>query len=311
MDSPPWPGYVSEDRKMVKHGLINSHKFASELRIIVQNLQGVSESKMMETLVEKILQSIEGSYTALNSDEGRVGGQNPANIQACLSFSDEHMNKLTDESVKIPVTAKDQKRPTKRRRTTTETWTKVSAAALDDGYAWRKYGQKEIHGVKYPRFYFRCTHKNDQECQAIKHVQRRADDPNTYLITYMGQHTCKDLHKNPKFVFDSPQREPFLLNFQSPFIRKQENPCFSSSSSIKQDTFQEKLIDLHHNNESVIHMLSDLMELESYGQTLESDSGDVTFVVYTSTSPNNLDLDPMVDSVQFDDFFNFGEGYLF
>ncbi|XP_077228960.1 transcription factor WRKY45-1-like [Tasmannia lanceolata] len=206
MESPPWPGYFSEDQKMVKDGLIKSHKFASELRIIVQNLPGVSESKMMETLVEKILQSI----------EGRVGGQNPANIQACLSFSDEHMNKLTDESVKILVTAKDQKKHTKRRRTTTETWTKVSAAARDDGHAWRKYGKKEILGAKYPRCYFRCTHKNDQECQAIKHVQRREDDPNTYLITYMGQHTCKDLHKNPKFVFDSPQREPVLLNFSHP-----------------------------------------------------------------------------------------------
>ncbi|XP_077216122.1 WRKY DNA-binding transcription factor 70-like [Tasmannia lanceolata] len=310
MESPPWPGNFSDDRKIATQGLINGHKFASELRIIVQNLQGVSESMVMETLVEKTLKSIEGSYTALNSNEGRVGGQNPANIPACLSFSDEHINKLTDESVKIPVAMKDRRRPTKRRRTTTETWTKVSAAPRDDGHAWRKYGQKEILGAKYPRCYFRCTHKNDQECQAIKQVQRREDDPSTYLITYMGQHTCKDLHKNPKFVFNSPQREPFLLNFQSPLIRKQENPCFSSSSSIKQETYQEKLIDLHHNIESVFHMLPELTELESYGQTLESDSGDVASGVYTSTSPNTLNFDPMVDSVQFDDFFNFGEGDL-
>ncbi|KQK04775.1 hypothetical protein BRADI_2g15872v3 [Brachypodium distachyon] len=47
-------------------------------------------------------------------------------------------------------------------------------APLDDGLSWRKYGQKDILGAKYPRAYLRCTHRHSQGCQATKQVQRDA-----------------------------------------------------------------------------------------------------------------------------------------
>ncbi|KAF0927067.1 hypothetical protein E2562_029739 [Oryza meyeriana var. granulata] len=60
----------------------------------------------------------------------------------------------------------------------------------DDGYTWRKYGQKDILGSRYPRSYYRCTHKNYYGCEAKKKVQRLDDDPFTYEVTYCGNHTC-------------------------------------------------------------------------------------------------------------------------
>ncbi|KAM0866405.1 hypothetical protein ACQ4PT_042659 [Festuca glaucescens] len=60
----------------------------------------------------------------------------------------------------------------------------------DDGYTWRKYGQKDILGSKYPRSYYRCTHKNYYGCDAKKKVQRLDDDPFTYEVTYCGNHSC-------------------------------------------------------------------------------------------------------------------------
>ncbi|XP_019052797.1 PREDICTED: probable WRKY transcription factor 41 [Nelumbo nucifera] len=60
----------------------------------------------------------------------------------------------------------------------------------DDGYTWRKYGQKEILGSKFPRSYYRCTHKSFYGCNAKKQVQRLDDDPNTFQVTYYGVHTC-------------------------------------------------------------------------------------------------------------------------
>ncbi|KAL5202082.1 hypothetical protein ABZP36_013034 [Zizania latifolia] len=60
----------------------------------------------------------------------------------------------------------------------------------DDGYTWRKYGQKDILGSKYPRSYYRCTHKNYYGCEAKKKVQRRDDDRFTYEVTYCGSHSC-------------------------------------------------------------------------------------------------------------------------
>ncbi|XVE64709.1 hypothetical protein DITRI_Ditri07aG0123300 [Diplodiscus trichospermus] len=77
-------------------------------------------------------------------------------------------------------------------------WTdqvKVSSESLlegphDDGYSWRKYGQKDILGSKYPRSYYRCTYRNSRNCWATKQVQRSDEDPTIFEVTYRGTHTC-------------------------------------------------------------------------------------------------------------------------
>ncbi|XP_020547504.1 probable WRKY transcription factor 30 isoform X1 [Sesamum indicum] len=60
----------------------------------------------------------------------------------------------------------------------------------DDGYCWRKYGQKDILGAKYPRSYFRCLYRYTQGCMATKQVQRSDDEPLIYDTTYTGKHSC-------------------------------------------------------------------------------------------------------------------------
>ncbi|KAK9079759.1 hypothetical protein SSX86_001432 [Deinandra increscens subsp. villosa] len=61
---------------------------------------------------------------------------------------------------------------------------------IDDGYNWRKYGQKEILGAKFPRSYYRCSYRNVQQCMAKKQVQKTDADPTVFEITYKGRHTC-------------------------------------------------------------------------------------------------------------------------
>lgn len=52
---------------------------------------------------------------------------------------------------------------------------------------------EELFGVCYVyRAYFRCTHKYDQLCTAQRQVQRCDDDPASYRVTYIGEHTCRD-----------------------------------------------------------------------------------------------------------------------
>ncbi|OAY38277.1 WRKY transcription factor 55 [Manihot esculenta] len=60
----------------------------------------------------------------------------------------------------------------------------------EDGYTWRKYGQKEILGSRFPRGYYRCTHQKLYQCPAKKQVQRLDDDPYTFEVTYRGDHIC-------------------------------------------------------------------------------------------------------------------------
>ncbi|CAI5968584.1 unnamed protein product [Closterium sp. NIES-64] len=57
---------------------------------------------------------------------------------------------------------------------------------LDDGYRWRKYGQKLVHGRRFPRSYYKCTHPG---CIVRKHVERCEDDPREVVTTYEGKHS--------------------------------------------------------------------------------------------------------------------------
>ncbi|XP_047337398.1 probable WRKY transcription factor 53 [Impatiens glandulifera] len=61
---------------------------------------------------------------------------------------------------------------------------------IGDGYSWRKYGQKDILGAKYPRSYYRCTYRSVHDCWATKHLQRSDADPCVFDITYRGNHNC-------------------------------------------------------------------------------------------------------------------------
>ncbi|KAL6633865.1 hypothetical protein ACP70R_026536 [Stipagrostis hirtigluma subsp. patula] len=70
--------------------------------------------------------------------------------------------------------------------------TRSDVDVLDDGYKWRKYGQKVVKNSLHPRSYFRCTHSN---CRVKKRVERLSTDCRMVITTYEGRHThtpCDD-----------------------------------------------------------------------------------------------------------------------
>ncbi|KAL8161469.1 hypothetical protein V2J09_012958 [Rumex salicifolius] len=89
---------------------------------------------------------------------------------------------------------------------------------LDDGYRWRKYGQKVVKGNPYPRSYYKCTF---QGCNVRKHIERASSDPKAVITTYEGKHThdvpaprASSHNSAPNNVPQPPPR-PFGVSNQS------------------------------------------------------------------------------------------------
>ncbi|KAF8398596.1 hypothetical protein HHK36_017527 [Tetracentron sinense] len=56
----------------------------------------------------------------------------------------------------------------------------------EDGYAWKKYGQKFIKNIGKNRSYFKCQKTN---CRAKKRAEWSSSDPSNLRVVYEGMHT--------------------------------------------------------------------------------------------------------------------------
>ncbi|KAL8138415.1 hypothetical protein V2J09_004416 [Rumex salicifolius] len=101
----------------------------------------------------------------------------------------------------------NRRRPSKKRKSLPQWVEKVKVESeteqgtLNDGFNWRKYGQKDIHGAAFPRGYFRCSHLHSQGCIATKQIQKSDEDPTIFHVIYRGHHTCT---QSPLTYQDTP-----------------------------------------------------------------------------------------------------------
>ncbi|KAK1411175.1 hypothetical protein QVD17_37721 [Tagetes erecta] len=110
----------------------------------------------------------------------------------------------------------------------------------DDGYKWRKYGQKSIKNSANPRNYYKCT---NPRCSAKKQVERSNDDPDTLIITYEGLH----LHYMfPYFIFgqcenvDPPTKRSRKHNHEATNVDQIQQTTNESEESIRHDCLTDQ-----------------------------------------------------------------------
>ncbi|CAI9098102.1 OLC1v1034685C1 [Oldenlandia corymbosa var. corymbosa] len=73
----------------------------------------------------------------------------------------------------------------------------TDSTIVNDGFRWRKYGQKVVKGNPYPRSYYRCT---TLKCNVRKYVERTSDEPNAFITTYEGKHNHEMPIKNTNYA---------------------------------------------------------------------------------------------------------------
>ncbi|KAL9661805.1 hypothetical protein QQ045_026633 [Rhodiola kirilowii] len=100
----------------------------------------------------------------------------------------------------------------------------------DDGYNWRKYGQKQVKGSQNPRSYYKCTFPS---CPTKKKVERSFDGEITEIV-YKGSHN----HPKPQSTRRSSSNSQQLsvaqtnnFNRHSPDVREQSLAVANQSDS--------------------------------------------------------------------------------
>ncbi|KAL9226162.1 hypothetical protein vseg_002006 [Gypsophila vaccaria] len=95
--------------------------------------------------------------------------------------------------------------------------TKSEVDHLEDGYRWRKYGQKAVKNSPFPRSYYRCT---NSKCTVKKRVERSYEDPTIVITTYEGQH-CHHTVGFPRSSGFLGHEGAFLGHFSTPIMSQQ------------------------------------------------------------------------------------------
>ncbi|KAG8099458.1 hypothetical protein GUJ93_ZPchr0013g37790 [Zizania palustris] len=89
----------------------------------------------------------------------------------------------TDDGAVDDASANERNPPAPGQKIIVSTTSEVDL--LDDGYRWRKYGQKAMKGNPYPRSYCKCTYLG---CDVKKQIERSVEEPNAVITTYEGKH---------------------------------------------------------------------------------------------------------------------------
>ncbi|XP_026435053.1 probable WRKY transcription factor 48 [Papaver somniferum] len=133
--------------------------------------------------------------------------------------------------------SKSKKKPLKKQREQRYAFkTQSEVDHLEDGYRWRKYGQKAVKNSPFPRSYYRCT---SATCGVKKRVERCSDDASMVVTTYEGQHT---------------HHSPVMTRGSSIGMSQSSMSHFNNYGSMMQNHYQQQQLHLQQQQQQQPYM---------------------------------------------------------
>ncbi|XP_045794638.1 probable WRKY transcription factor 33 isoform X2 [Trifolium pratense] len=117
---------------------------------------------------------------------------------------------------------------------------------LDDGFRWRKYGQKVVKGNPNARSYYKCTAHG---CTVRKHVERAAHDIKAVITTYEGKHNHDVPAARGSAGYNMNRNSMNNAIVPAP-IRPSAVNCYSNSSSFTNSFYNKTGLPTNGNQES-------------------------------------------------------------
>ncbi|CAJ2638594.1 unnamed protein product [Trifolium pratense] len=142
---------------------------------------GAGRNISTTTFSQQSLHGIEASVQSQRVDPVKVQTENKSRLHLKAEFSNSPPQK--DNSPPMEEQADEEG----EQRVNVDSL--VAGTPSEDGYNWRKYGQKQVKGSEYPRSYYKCTHSN---CLVKKKVECSHEGHITEII-YKGA----DNHPKP------------------------------------------------------------------------------------------------------------------
>ncbi|XP_019174085.1 PREDICTED: probable WRKY transcription factor 48 [Ipomoea nil] len=124
------------------------------------------------------------SVLSSSSNQEAIAVANDDQQQTSKTVEEEDEDRTTMKQLKLKKKKKNEKK--RQREARFAFMTKSEVDHLDDGYRWRKYGQKAVKNTHFPRSYYRCTAAS---CGVKKRVERWCEDASIVVTTYEGTHT--------------------------------------------------------------------------------------------------------------------------
>ncbi|MED6205129.1 WRKY Transcription Factor [Stylosanthes scabra] len=173
--------------------------------------QGPARKMNPTTIAQQSLPGVEVSVQSENSFQSQGADAVKSQTENKTLSGDQRAFDTVGGSIEHSPQLEEQADEEGEQRGNGDSMAAGGGAPSEDGYNWRKYGQKQVKGSEYPRSYYKCTHPN---CPVKKKVERSHEGHITEII-YKGAHN----HPKPP-----PNRRSGIASANPPSDMQMDNP---------------------------------------------------------------------------------------